>query len=222
MPKIFLAFLLILLLPLMGCSSKDEVSKDDIDISYLKEESQRVKEYTYEQISHMEINSPFEMKGRMWVKNKQARGENILATQKGQIIEIQGFIFNDGVGIIDKYEIKYEYQDEIHGRPAFLAAYREDIVDIREHTFLIYMDKLDPKRAKIIDFVSYNGQECVVIEPNFVGEEMIEKMWVSLEHFVPVKIANEMISIEFTNIEVGKGTVKNNTLKIPKDATLIH
>ncbi|HHX23136.1 MAG TPA: hypothetical protein GX723_03850 [Thermoanaerobacterales bacterium] len=220
--KILIVFLLISLLPLIGCSTKSEIQKEDIDISYLKEESQKIKEYYYEQITQMNLDSPLNMKSRMWVKNKQARGEFILENKEGEVLEIQGFIFKDGVGVTDKYEIKHQIHDELNGNPVLLTAYRVDLVDIRGYTFLNYLDKLGPEKAKIIDFANHNGQECLIIEPNLDGEEiMIDEIWVNIDYLVPVMIKNETITIEFINIKVGKGTVNNNELKIPQNATLI-
>ncbi|NLI90743.1 MAG: outer membrane lipoprotein-sorting protein [Peptococcaceae bacterium] len=229
MSRIFICFfILISLLCLPACGSTITESIPVIQkesspvLNNIIANSKTIEELYYEEkpvYSYYSGGIKIVNTSQVWLKDNVLKTEQITDFYKNDTLidrEISGRIF-DYKTLNKKHYCLGKYAEQKNLKESLP---KDTLIVPRDQTILWYLDRVIPDLS-IIGEADYEGEKCLVVEilKNNLGST---KLWISKKRELPVKVENNYngnISVrEYCNFKVGKDSVSNNALEIPKGA----
>jgi outer membrane lipoprotein-sorting protein len=174
-------------------------------ISSLITKSQKIKEMSYDMLM---IGAGLSFESKAWLKGNMLKTDSVLNGQRVISIfdltkgEVLSYLPGDNIATKMKME---EYQGQDGTTP----------VD--------YTQELAKADFRLAGTETVNNMDCKVLK--IISVEDSYKMWLSTEYGMVVKIEEGLqgqgVTVEFKNIEVGEGSVADNTFKIPEGVEII-
>lgn len=178
--------------------------------------SKDIQELYYEERNSGEII----FDGKVWAKDNQFKYEVTIYNNNEKIDTLGSLTDNSGKNI--KYRIQNPNASSTPST-GISGTFRE----IREDSFLRYIDKIDPKKAEILGAEEVEGRQSVIVKTNTANGVDPSKLWIDKKTGVPTKIEfaeNEksLTSLTYRNIKIGPGSVSDQEFAIPESAIILE
>lgn len=192
--------------PSPASPAENEKAPDEKEIvSGLINKGKEIKEMSYDMVmigAGLSSESKVWLKGTMMKTDSTFNGQRIISIFDSVNGEVISYLPGDNMATKMKIE-EYPGQDST--------------------TPIDYTQQLNKADIRPAGNETINGMECKVL--TIISVEGSCKQWLSTDYGIVVKVEEDLhgqgITIEYKNIEVGQGSVSNDTLKLPEGMEVI-
>ncbi|TEB09433.1 LolA family protein [Pelotomaculum propionicicum] len=208
LPLFLVLFTLVFaVLALAGCGGKSQPASQSTGTQSAKEESigdiiakgKKVEGMSYE---YTLTSKDGTMTGKVWMQGKMMKSETVMAGQK-MISYIDG-----NTNTFITYNPDENTAMKITSPPTGQST----------ETPTDFTDEIDPAKLKVLETTTYEGYKCKVVESTSQDGKVVEKVWVSVDYGIPLRIettdsVNGNTVMEYKNLKVG--SIPAETFKLP-------